>query len=86
MFECKVLTVRDLDFKDERNKPVKGMQLWVIAPSDDPSWNGFEVCKIWVPDGHRCESDVAALKYSQSRRSWVLYFKVHNERFRSYGS
>ena len=57
-----VLTVRDLDFKDDRGKEVKGMQLWLIRETDEKSWNGFEILKVWIPDGHRCESDVAALK------------------------
>lgn len=56
-----VLTVRDLDFKDQQNKQIKGMQIWVIHPTDDKAWNGFEVLKVWIPDGHRSESVVASL-------------------------
>ena len=57
-----VLTVRDLDFTDQQNKKIKGMQIWVIHPCDDPAWNGFEVLKVWIPDGHRSEIEVASLK------------------------
>lgn len=57
-----VLTVRDLDFQDKNNKNVKGMQLWLIRETDEKAWNGWEVLKVWIPDGHRCESDVAILK------------------------
>lgn len=57
-----VLTVRDLDFKDDRGKDVKGMQLWLIRETDEKAWNGYEVLKVWIPDGHRSEVDVAALK------------------------
>lgn len=60
--QFEVLTVRDLDFKDERGKDVVGMQLWLIRETDEMSWNGFEVLKVWIPDGHRCESAVAELK------------------------
>lgn len=57
-----VLTVRDLDFKDDRGKEVVGMQLWLIRETDEKSWNGYEILKVWIPDGHRCESAVAELK------------------------
>lgn len=66
-----VLTVRDLDFQDQQNRQVKGMQLWLIRPSDDKAWNGWEVTKVWIPDGHRLESDVAMLKRGdQIQISW----------------
>lgn len=60
--EFEVLTVRDLDFQDQNNRPVKGMQLWLIHRSDDMAWNGWEVLKVWIPDGHRLESAVVQLK------------------------
>ena len=60
--QFEVLTVRDLDFKDDRGKDVVGMQLWLIRETDEKSWNGCEVLKVWIPDGHRCESEVAELK------------------------
>lgn len=62
MNEFEVLTVRDLDFLDDRNRPVKGMQIWVIQQSNDPAWNGWEVSKIWIPDGSHLETTAAALK------------------------
>lgn len=61
--EFEVLTVRDLDFEDQQKKQVKGMQLWLIHPSDDNSWNGFEIVKVWIPDGHRLEQDVVQLRH-----------------------
>lgn len=72
MFEkFEVLTVRDLDFQDQHNRQVKGMQLWLIRPSDDAAWNGWEVTKVWIADGHRLESDVAVLKRGdQIQISW----------------
>lgn len=60
--EFEVLTIRDLDFTDDRGKEVKGQQLWLIHSTDDKSWLGNEVIKVWIPDGHRAELDVAGLK------------------------
>lgn len=57
-----VLTVRDLDFEDQNKKQVVGMQLWLIHESDDKSWNGWEVVKVWFADGHRLETIVSSLK------------------------
>ena len=57
-----VLTVRDLDFQDQQKKQVVGMQLWLIRETDEKSWNGYEIIKVWIPDGHRCESVVVELK------------------------
>lgn len=62
MYECKVLTVRDLDFVDDRGKPVVGQQLWVLGESVEPQWNGWEVVKIWIPDGHALETVVSQLQ------------------------
>lgn len=56
-----VLTVRDLDFQDQNNKNVKGMQLWLIRATDEKAWNGFEVTKVWIPDGNVCETVVSKL-------------------------
>ena len=62
MYMYKVLTVRDLDFLDDNNRPVKGQQLWCLGESSDPQWNGWEVVKIWIPDGHSMETVVSQLK------------------------
>ena len=62
MFTYKVLTVRDLDFLDDNKRPVKGQQLWVLGESADPQWNGWEVVKIWIPDGHKLETTVSQLR------------------------
>lgn len=62
MYKYKVLTVRDLDFLDDNKRPVKGQQLWVLGESADPQWNGWEVVKIWIPDGHSMETVVSQLQ------------------------
>lgn len=62
MYKYKVLTVRDLDFLDDHNRPVKGQQLWVLGESAEPQWNGWEVVKIWIPDGHKLETMVSQLR------------------------
>lgn len=62
MFEFKVLTVRDLDFKDQDGRPIKGQQLWCLGQSNDPQWNGWEVVKIWIQDGNPLETTVSQLR------------------------
>ena len=62
MYKYNVLTVRDLDFLDDNKRPVKGQQLWVLIESSDPQWNGWEVVKIWIPDGHSMETVVSQLQ------------------------
>ena len=61
MEEFEVLTVRDLDFKDEKGKSVCGMQLWLISSTDEKAWNGWEVSKIWIPEGSVHEAAVCEL-------------------------
>lgn len=61
-YQFEVLTVRDLDFKDQSGKDVSGMQLWVIGATTEKSWNGNEVSKMWIPAGSALESNVAQLK------------------------
>lgn len=63
MNKFKVLTVRDVEFTDDSNNTVKGMQLWVCGESAEEGWNGWEVVKIWVPDGHKLEDITAMLKH-----------------------
>lgn len=63
MNEMKVLTVRDVSFKDDNGKQVSGQQLWVTAPIADPAWrDGFEILKIWIDDGSTLEPAVSDLK------------------------
>ena len=59
----KVLTVRDLDFVDDKGKQIVGMQLWVCGETADPGWNGWEVVKIWIPEGSVLEPQVMDLKH-----------------------
>ena len=68
MYEFEVLTVRDLDFEDNSGKNVSGMQLWLIGSSADVAWNGWEVVKLWIPDGHILESVVVQLKRGDNVR------------------
>lgn len=63
MNEFKVLTVRDVEFTDDSGKLVRGMQIWACGESDENGWNGWEVIKIWVPDGGSLEDVAAALKH-----------------------
>lgn len=62
MYDFKVLTVRDLDFLDKDNRPVKGQQLWLLGESTDPAWNGWEVAKLWIADGNPLETIVSQLR------------------------
>lgn len=57
-----VLTVRDVSFTDDKNRPVSGMQIWCGCESTDPAWNGYEVTKFWIADGHKLETIAASLK------------------------
>lgn len=61
-YQFEVLTVRDLDFQDQSGKDVSGMQLWVIGATNDKSWNGYEVVKLWIPSGTALEATVVQLK------------------------
>lgn len=63
MSKYKVLTVRDVEFVDDNNKEVKGMQLWVCGETAEDGWNGWEVVKIWVPEGGKLEDITAMLKH-----------------------
>lgn len=66
MEEFKVLTVRDLDFKDDQGQRVAGYQLWLCGQSKEPGWNGWEVLKVWIPYGHELEPIVADLRHDDS--------------------
>lgn len=59
----KVLTVRDVEFKDDRNNQVKGQQLWLLGETEEPEWNGHEIIKLWIPDGHELENKVTELSH-----------------------
>ena len=63
MYRFRVLTVRDLDFTDDHDKRIKGMQIWVIGETTDIAWNGYEIVKIWIPDGHQLASVASILKH-----------------------
>lgn len=57
-YQYEVLTVRDINFKDPTGREVSGMQLWVIGATEEESWHGYEVMKIWINNGTRLESVV----------------------------
>lgn len=63
MNKFKVLTVKDVEFTDDHDKLVKGMQLWLCGETDEEAWNGWEVVKVWVPDGSPLEDIVSMLKH-----------------------
>lgn len=58
----RVLKVLDLDFTDDRGRKGKGQQLWLMHPIEDDLWNCYEVIKVWIPEGHPAELDVAPLE------------------------
>lgn len=62
MVEFKVLTVRDVSFKDKDDKQVEGLQLWCSCPSDAPGWRGIEIVKIWIPADSIFVNTVDSLK------------------------
>lgn len=57
-----VLTVRDISFQDDKGRKVEGMQLWLIGETQDKSWNGWEVLKIWVDANSSMAVDVRQLR------------------------
>lgn len=59
--KCKVLGIKSINFTNDEGQPVKGRQLWVCGPSDEPSWNGYEVMKIWHPAGDPHDGDLDLL-------------------------
>lgn len=61
-YQFEVLTVRDIDFKDKDGREVSGYQLWVIGPTEEESWNGYEVVKFWINSDSRLESTVVQLR------------------------
>ena len=69
MNEFKVLGLRWLDFKTDDGSIVRGHQLWCLGATVDPSWKtGYEVVKLWFPEGHPLISTVVSLKTSDSIR------------------
>lgn len=63
MNEMKVLTVRDVSFTDDHGKNVSGQQLWLIAPTAEAGWNGWEVLKLWISDDSPLATVVSNLKH-----------------------
>lgn len=62
-YQFEVLTVRDINFKDDSGREVNGYQLWLLEPSNDPKWHGYEVMKIWIAAGSNLESAVHQLSH-----------------------
>lgn len=61
-YKFEVLTVRDISFQDDKGKQVDGMQLWLTGQTEDSSWNGWEVLKIWVNANSDLAADVHQLR------------------------
>lgn len=61
-YKFEVLTVRDISFKDDKGRQVEGMQLWLTGQTDDKSWNGWEVLKIWIDASSSMAADVHQLR------------------------
>lgn len=60
----KVLTIRDIRFKDkESDREVSGMQLWLLGQTSDPAWRGYEVLKLWISSDSQMASDVHQLRH-----------------------
>lgn len=58
-----VLTIRDISFKDQKSdRQIEGMQLWLTGATDDKSWNGWEVFKLWIDSNSAMASDVHQLR------------------------
>lgn len=63
VYKFEVLTVRDVSFKDEKSdRQIEGMQLWLTGQTEDKSWNGWEVFKIWVDGKSNMAADVHLLR------------------------
>lgn len=57
-----VLTVRDISFQDDKDKQVEGKQLWLLGETQEPSWHGWEVLKLWIASGSNLEASVMDLR------------------------
>ena len=68
MVEFKVLTVRDVSFKDDKGKQVEGMQLWLSTPNSDAGWRGMEILKLWISSDSPFVDTVDALQADQTLR------------------
>lgn len=63
MEKVKVLGVKKVNFVNEdTGEAIIGSQLWLGAETPEETWNGNEVFKIWVPDGHGLKGAVDALE------------------------
>ena len=62
MQEFKVLTVRDVSYKDDKGKQVEGMQLWCSTPSSEAGWRGAEILKLWISSDSAFVDTVDCLK------------------------
>lgn len=52
MFEYwTIISHRDLDFKDDSGKEVKGVQLFLSRRCSERGWHGYEVSKFFIREG-----------------------------------
>lgn len=63
MNEMKVLTVRTVSFVDDAGTRISGQQLWLVGPTAENGWNGWEVMKAWIADGSPLEVAVSELRH-----------------------
>ena len=61
-YQFEVLTVRDINFQDNEGRKVSGKQLWVIGATEEESWHGFEVMKIWINNGTKLDAAAQQLR------------------------
>lgn len=63
MNDFEVLTLRDIDFTDDKGNRVVGKQLYVQGLNNENGWHDYEVVKFWFPDNHRLMKTVSGLKH-----------------------
>lgn len=61
-YQFEVLTVRDINFQDNEGRKISGKQLWVIGATEEESWHGYEVMKIWINNGTKLDACAQQLR------------------------
>lgn len=61
-YNFEVLTLRDINFQDPNGRQVEGIQLWLTGETDDKSWHGWEVLKLWIGKESKLYKDVYDLR------------------------
>lgn len=72
MNEFKVLAVKDVNFVNDQDEQIQGLQFWILGQTTDSSWiTGTETMKIWIPYGHQLEVTVRSLRSGDS--VWINF-------------